>query len=338
MFTLNNTTIAALLAIGLASRSRTADRQFQRPLRPPRRRWRSMPAISSSATTNTTRSRSIGRDRRRRSLRSNLSNFLATAADEESDIEGAAAIGTRIYWITSHGRNSKGKARPSRQRFFATDVVPGEPPTVKPVGRAYADLLRDMFAADPLKPYRLEAAARRPPEADGGLNIEGLAATADGKLLIGLRSPLQQQRALLIPLDNPDDVITGERAQFGAPIELDLGGRGIRSIERFGSSYLIVGGPNADRGSFALFRWSGQSGDQPTPVTRSDLKDLRPEALFAIPGSDRAQLLSDDGGVKIAGVECKKLPVAQQTFRGLAVTPAVNGEKSTKSQGLEQGK
>jgi hypothetical protein len=251
----------------------------------------------------------------------NLANFLATAADEESDIEGAAAIGTRIYWITSHGRNSKGKARPSRQRFFATDVVPGQTPTVKPVGRAYADLLRDMRAADTLKPYRLDEAARRPPEADGGLNIEGLAATSDGKLLIGLRNPLAQKRALVIPLDNPDEVIAGKRARFGTPIELDLDRRGIRSIERFGTNYLIVAGPRADRGSFALFRWSGQSGDPPTPVAGSDLKDLRPEALFAPPGSNHAQLLSDDGGVVIAGIECKKLPEASQRFRSLTITP-----------------
>ena len=50
----------------------------------------------------------------------NLAGFLGTAADEESDIEDAAAIGTRIYWITSHGRNSKAKLRPGRHRFFAT--------------------------------------------------------------------------------------------------------------------------------------------------------------------------------------------------------------------------
>jgi len=216
--------------------------------------------------------------------------------------------------------------------------VPGQPPTVKPVGRAYADLLRDMLAADTLKPYRLDAAARRPPEAAGGFNIEGLAATADGKLLIGLRNPLPQQRALLIPLDNPDEVIAGNRARFGAPIELDLGQRGIRSIERVGSSYLIVAGPPADSGSFALYCWSGQAADAATPVADSDLKELRPEALFAILGSGRVQLLSDDGGVKIAGVECKKRPAARQTFRGLAITPAVNGEKSTKSQQLEPGK
>ena len=119
-----------------------------------------------------------------------LSKFLATDADEESDIEGAAAVGTRIYWITSHGRNSKGKARPSRQRFFAIEVLPGQPPTLKPVGQAYVDLLRDMTEDDALKPYRLGDAARLAAEADGGFNIEGLAATPDGTLLIGLRNPI----------------------------------------------------------------------------------------------------------------------------------------------------
>ena len=250
-----------------------------------------------------------------------LSQFLATAADKESDIEGVAAIGTRIYWITSHGRNSKGKARPSRHRFFATEIVPGQPPTLKPVGQAYVDLLRDMSEAKPLKPYRLGDAGRLAAEAEGGLNIEGLAATPDGALLIGLRNPLRQQRALVIPLLNPGEVIADSRARFGTPIELDLDRRGIRSIERIGASYLIVAGPSADRGSFALFRWSGQSGDQPTPVTESDLKDLRPEALFGLPGGNRAQLLSDDGGVVIGGVECKELPEADQSFRSLTIMP-----------------
>jgi hypothetical protein len=250
----------------------------------------------------------------------NLTNFLGTA-DEESDIEGAAAIGSRIFWITSHGRNSKGKARPARQRFFATEIVPGQPPTVKPIGQAYANLLRDLLAAESLKPYRLEEAARRPPEADGGLNIEGLAATADGKLLIGLRNPLPQQRALIIPLDNPDEVIAGHSAHFGEPILLDLGQRGIRSIERIGKGYLIVAGPTGDNGRFALFRWSGARGDAPSPISAVDLKDLRPEALLTIPDGNRVQLLSDDGGVVNSGIECKKMPAADQTFRSLNLVP-----------------
>jgi len=251
----------------------------------------------------------------------NLSKFLDTGADRESDIEGAAAIGQRIYWITSHGRDGKGKARPARHRFFATEVLPGNPPALKPVGEPYTRLLHDMQESAVLRPYRLGDAARLAAEADGGLNIEGLAATPEGTLLIGLRNPLPQQRALLIPLENPGEVITGRPARFGTPIELDLGRRGIRSIERVGESYLIAAGPTADSGSFALFRWSGRPGDAASPLTGIKLDDLRPEALFAIPHTGQVQLLSDDGGVTIDGVKCKKLPASRQTFRSLIFTP-----------------
>lgn len=250
-----------------------------------------------------------------------LSKFLGTRADEESDIEGAAAVGTRIYWITSHGRDSKGRFQPGRHRFFATDVLPGRTPTLKPIGEPYVKLLRDMAASDALKPYKLGDAARLAAEAEGGLNIEGLAATPAGGLLIGLRNPLVRQRALVIPLQNPGEVVKGLSARFGKPIELDLGRRGIRSIDLVGSSYLIVAGPPADNGNFALYRWSGQPGDAAVPLAGSNLGDLRPEALFAIPQTGRVQLLSDDGGIKIAGVKCKKLPHARQSFRSLIVTP-----------------
>jgi hypothetical protein len=33
------------------------------------------------------------------------------------------------------------------------------------------------------------------------------------------------------------------------------------------------------------------------------------------------QLLSDDGGVAIDGVECKRLPASRQTFRSVIVIP-----------------
>jgi hypothetical protein len=251
----------------------------------------------------------------------NLSKFLNTGTEQESDIEGAAATGQRIYWISSHGRDGKGKARPARHRFFATKLLPGNPPALKPLGVPYTRLLHDMEESAVLKPYKLSDAARLAAEADGGFNIEGLAATPAGTLLIGLRNPLPQQRALLIPLKNPGEVIAGQRARFGTPIELDLGRRGIRSIERVGDSYLIAAGPPADSGSFALYRWSGRPGDAASQLTGIDLGDLRPEALFAIPHTGQVQLLSDDGGVTIDGVKCKKLPASRQTFRSLIVTP-----------------
>jgi len=251
-----------------------------------------------------------------------LDRFLGTAGGKESDIEGAAAIGDRIYWITSHGRNSKGRAEEGRYRFFATEIRPGSPATLKPVHIAYRKLLDDMIATEALAPYQLAAASRLAAEADGGLNIEGLAARRDGGLLIGFRNPLREGRALLIPFENPAEVVEHARhARFGPPIELDLGRRGVRSIELVGDVYYLVAGPTADKGSFALYRWSGRAGDPAQPLTGIDLASLRPEALFALPGNTRLQLLSDDGGVRIGGRECKDFPKARQAFRSLVVEP-----------------
>src|SRR5690349_1982196 len=58
-----------------------------------------------------------------------ISRFLQlTKKSPETDIEAAARIGDRIYWITSHGENISGKDRPNRHRFFATDIrTNGEP-------------------------------------------------------------------------------------------------------------------------------------------------------------------------------------------------------------------
>jgi hypothetical protein len=248
-----------------------------------------------------------------------LTDFLG-AGRNEVDIEGAAAIGSRVYWITSHGRDAKGRYRPGRHRLFATEIAGSPPPGLRPVGRPYVDLLRDLVDADALKPYRLDAASRLAAEAEGGLNIEGLAATPDGGLLIGFRNPLRAGRALVVPLRNPAEVVEGQRARFGPPIELDLERKGIRSIERVGAAYRIVAGPTADRGSFALYDWSGKADDPPVPVLGVALGTLRPEALFAVPDTAQVQLLSDDGGVRVAGVECKQREMSRQAFRSLTAT------------------
>lgn len=251
-----------------------------------------------------------------------LNAFLGLGPREEADIEGAATIGTRIYWIGSHSRDSKGREQPGRHRLFATDIVPGAPPSVVPAGKPYRALLADLLAAPQLAAYPLADASRRAAEAEGGLNIEGLAATADGRLLIGLRNPLSHGRALLVALDNPDEVVAqGRPARLGDVVELDLGGRGIRSIERVGNAYLIAAGPTANKGGFAIYRWSGQANEAPTQLQGIALADLRPEALFALPGNGEVMLLSDDGGMQRGTRLCKHLPAAEQSFRGLVFKP-----------------
>ena len=250
-----------------------------------------------------------------------LAQYLDTS--KESDLEGAARIGTRIYWISSHGRNASAKLRSDRYRLFVTEVDETTSlPTLRPLSTPHSQLLQQMLHAEALKPWRLADAARLAPEAAGGLNIEGLADTADGELLIGFRNPVREGKALLVTLRNPLQAVAGAAAEFGPPIGLDLGGRGVRSIERLDSGFLVVAGPTADRGDFVLYRWSGRAADAPQRLPDVGWGTLRPEALFAWPHSGSlVQILSDDGGVESAGVACKDRPAAEQAFRSIDFKP-----------------
>jgi hypothetical protein len=255
-----------------------------------------------------------------------LSAFLgADAAHPEADIEGAARIGNRAYWITSHGTNRDGKARPGRRRLFATDITArGGGVAIAPAGAAYKDLLRDLIAAPQLRGVELDRAAGRPPKGQGGLNIEGLAATPAGTLLIGFRNPLVDGKALVVPLENPDEVVMrGAPAALGAPVLLDLGGLGVRSIEYVPacSGYLIIGGPAGGSGACALFRWSGAAADRPVPVASSAVRSITPEAVVALEGEDRVLILSDDGTTDVSGVPCKNADPKKRHFRSVVTAP-----------------
>lgn len=237
-----------------------------------------------------------------------LSGFLGTDADKESDLEGAATVGERIYWISSHGRNKKGKFQERRHRFFATELKHGR---LAAVGIPYARLLEDMIAAPHLRQFGLAEASQKMPEESGAFNIEGLAATPQGGLLIGLRNPAP----LVILLRNPEQVIAGGPAVFGEALRLDLGGLAIRSIELVGAAYMIVAGPHADHGEFALYQWSGDARQKPVRLAHQEFGTVRPEALFAIPGTRKVQILSDDGGDHV-----KELAQEKQTFQSVTVT------------------
>jgi hypothetical protein len=167
----------------------------------------------------------------------------------------------------------------------------------------------------------LEKASTIPPKTEGGLNIEALAATPEGKLLIGFRNPVGVKGALVVPLENPGEVIEGKAARFGDAIPVDLSGRGIRSMERVGDSYLIVGGPVASGGTFMLYRWSGRKDDKPSEIEGIDFKGMSPEALFAVPQTNKIQILSDDGSEPVGSKECNDLDASKQSFRSLIITP-----------------
>lgn len=248
-----------------------------------------------------------------------VSVFLGLRKKAEVDIEASARIGDRIYWLSSHGTNVKGKKRLARQRFFATTGAVREGGIdVRPQGRPYLNLLADLLREPRLAEFELAAAANRPPKTPGALSIEGLSATPDGHLLIGFRNPIPRGRALLVPLLNSDDVIRGQRARFGEPLLLNLGGLGIRSIEWSQGRYLIVGGTRDGRGDSWLYEWDGTS-PEPRRVDELRFGSINPEAIAICKDTGfetELLVLSDDGTVAINGQECKRLKdPAQRRFR-----------------------
>jgi hypothetical protein len=247
-----------------------------------------------------------------------LTDFLNVESDfPEADIEGATMIGSRIYWITSHGRNEDGKMRPSRYRFFATDIgIQDGNISIQPVGKPCKTLLQSMLKDRVLRNLGLAEATRlnaknlskkdrqKLAPKEKGLNIEALCASADGKVIyIGFRNPRPKSRALLVPLYNPKEVVEKSAVPIlGKPILLDLNNLGVRSMEycRFHQTYFIIAGPYDEGSGCVLYRWSAEVDEPPKFVRNLNVqKNLTPEAVVCFPNSERILLLSDDGSLPI---------------------------------------
>lgn len=248
-----------------------------------------------------------------------LTSFLKPGQRLETDIEGAARVGDRIFWITSHGTNRGGKPRPERRRLFATDVeLDGEQVRIRPVGKPYDGLIEALSDTPALQRFRLDLAARIAPEQPGGLSIEGLASTPRGDLLIGFRNPIPEGKALIVPLVNPQDVVRGQPARLGEAILLALDGKGVRSIDYVPawSSFLIIAGDAGDAGTFRLYRWSGNAADPPAPFDAPGLAGMQPEAIVVYDGPRAGvQVISDDGGKLVDGIPCKDTSKRRKSFR-----------------------
>lgn len=125
---------------------------------------------------------------------------------------------------------------------------------------------------------------------DGGLNIEGLAwDPINERLLLGLRSPLLGNQAVVIPLKlrerrgafNLDNLKVDEpRVMF-----LALEGHGVRDLTydpRLKSFLIISGAPeNEKKTDFVLWEWTGQSDARPTKLMTLDDK-MKPEGISSV--------------------------------------------------------
>jgi hypothetical protein len=233
----------------------------------------------------------------------------------ETDLEAATRIGDRAYWITSHARKRSGKAAPERLRFFST-TAPADGTPIAVVGEPYERLLDDLLADARLERFGLARAVELSPTAPGGFNLEGMTARTEGGVWLGLRNPVPEGKALLVPLLNPEELVRGGRASFGEPVPLDLGGLGVRALSAWRHRYLIAAGSPTDGATPRLFTWDGNS--LVSAVPELDLRAFNPEGFFTPDTNDRVFLLSDDGTVPIDGVPCKELDdAAHKRFRGV---------------------
>lgn len=243
----------------------------------------------------------------------------------EVDLEASTRVGNRLFWIGSHSHANIGESRTNRSRIFVTDLTGlGPDSSLTYVGR-YDHLKEDLVAWDHGNSHGLGAdyfglldsvAEDVPPKApDGsGWSIEGLAmmpGSATGAY-VAFRAPIvpaaRRAVALIVPVLNFTELAAGNgppgSAVFAPPIQLDLYGRGIRSLQGDDQGCLLIAGPAGPAPTsypqdFRLYTWSGLPGDLPEERT-ADLTGLNPEAIVELPprpwtGASRVQVISDNG-------------------------------------------
>ena len=227
----------------------------------------------------------------------------------EGDFEASCRKGNKAYWMGSLGNSKSGNIQTSRHYFFGTGIVgTGSLTTATYLGSQ--SLRTSMTSWGDSKGYNFTAsgASGMIPKQIDGLNIEGMClGPNDTSLYIGFRAPLvpisNRTKALICPIKDFETWFnngspTGN-PQYGNPIELNLGGRGIRSIEKNANGqYLIVAGSFDSNLNAALYEWNGVATSAPVLLT-ADLTGINPEGIVAFPSpfynGSTVELMSDDG-------------------------------------------
>ena len=196
------------------------------------------------------------------------------------DLEGITTDGTRYYVVGSQSKSQGGDTAglvrfgfdPERQRIDGVASISG---------------LKSFLAGNVAE---LRGMADRKYK-DGGINIEGIAwDPRGGTLLLGLRSPVVDGHALVVPLRLRDPrgafSIDNLKVEGARAIRLPLGGAGIRSIEfderRKAFSVLSGAAANGEKADFKLWEWDG---DATRPVLREAGafdSSLKPEGVTRV--------------------------------------------------------
>ena len=216
------------------------------------------------------------------------------------DLEGLTLDGAGYFYaITSHSRNDDGERQKQRDKLARF--------------RIDKDRLTDAVVVDGLKPalvaaHPVLAAAAQVREAKSGegLNIEALDITPDGqRLLVGFRSPLQGQLAIIAAIDNPADLFDAKASPLISPTLhlLDLAGHGVRGLSHVPAlnGYLVISGPASRANTaFSLWFWPGDTtaARRVTVAGLAGFEHVEGVCPAIIDGVPKIILVSDDGNRK----------------------------------------
>jgi len=201
------------------------------------------------------------------------------------DLEGITTDGTHFYVVGSQSKPKGGDlAGLVRFRFDAHGQRAEGVESISGLKRFLAENVAELRGMAERK-YK-----------DGGINVEGVAWDARGRrLLLGLRSPVVDGHALVVPLRlrDPQGAFSSDNLEVeGAKaIRLPLGGAGIRSIEydeRVKAFRVITGaGPNAEKLDFKLLEWDGDAARPTLRETGAFDRRLKPEGITRVSSSSQ---------------------------------------------------
>jgi len=266
-----------------------------------------------------------------RSFDYNQGNVLGLPDAREVDVESAVrstTIANRIYWLGSLSNSSTSfEDRPSRNRLFALSVTGTGAATSFIHEGHYSNLRSQLINWGDFHGYNFTASAAdgHDPKLIDGFNVEGMVFGPDNTTMyIGFRAPLvptaSRTKAVIAPVQNFETWFNNGspvgNPVLGSPIELDLGGRGIRDLIRLSNgNYIILAGRYDEALDPAVYRWTGNAGDAASLIPSFNVAGLNIEGVMPVNEGgqlslSKLQFISDNGSTVFYGdnIEAKDLP------------------------------
>ncbi len=263
----------------------------------------------------------------------------SAGAYKEVDIEaGIRSIATpnKLYWIGSMSNSSSFNDKPNRNKLFAVTVAgTGAATTFADAGHI-STLRQDLIAWGNTYGYDFTASAAvgKDPKLIDGFNIEGMVFAPDNSTMyIGFRAPLvpmtNRTKAVIAHILDFENWFAANSftaaASIGAPIELDLGGRGIRDMIKLANGvYIIVAGNYAGTPKNGMiYKWSGNAGDAPVAIPSFNITNIDAEAALpvyegGILSLNKLQIINDDGTAVFYGDGVQAKDLAQAALKKFA--------------------